>query len=113
MAALQDLRWEIQQQLHQLTSAADTDLLCKLAGSCKDEMEEDWPGEDATNVELFNFTVDFSRSKQLRSLEDQGMTHCSFFVTSLMNCNHHRQLEEVVKHLMKSTLIQWQRLNQK
>lgn len=73
MAALRDLRWEIQQQLHQLTSAADTDLLCNLAVSCKDEMEGDWPGEDATNVELFDFIVDFIRSKQLRGLEDQGM----------------------------------------
>lgn len=73
MAALQDLRWEIQQQLHQLTSDANTDLLCKIAVSCKEEMEQDWPGEDATNVELFDFIVDFIRSKQLRSLEDQGM----------------------------------------
>ena len=73
MAALQDLRWEIQQQLHQLTSDANKDLLCEIAASCKDEVEQDWPGEDATSVELFDFIVDFIRSRQLRTLEDQGM----------------------------------------
>lgn len=73
MSAVQDLRWEIQQLLHQLTSAANSSLLYKIAVSCKDEMEKDWPGEDATNAELLDFIVDFVRSKQLKGLEDQGM----------------------------------------
>jgi len=78
MAALQELRWEIQQQLHQLTISANTDLLYKLAISCQDEVEEELPGLGSTDVELFDFIVDFL-SKQLRSLEDQGLARLLVF----------------------------------
>lgn len=79
MTALRDLRWDIQQQLHQLASSANKDLLYKLAVSCQDEVEEDLPGVESTEVELFDFIVDFLRSKQLRSLEDQGMARLLVF----------------------------------
>lgn len=36
-------------------------------------MEEDWPGDNETNLEFFDFTFGFLRSKDLRSLQDQGM----------------------------------------
>lgn len=52
ISTIQNLRWEIQQELYQLTSAANIDLLFKLAMSCKDETEEAWPDENATYVEL-------------------------------------------------------------
>ena len=76
MAVLHALQWEIQQLLYQLTSAAGRDPLYKLALSLKDEVEDEGqlPGEESTEVELFDFIVDFLRSKQLRSLEDQGMS---------------------------------------
>lgn len=76
IAALRHLQWEIQQQLHQLTSSVDTALLYKIAVLWKDEMEADWPGEDATNVEASAFVVDFI-SKQLRSLKYLGMANLS------------------------------------
>lgn len=76
---LRDLRWEIQQELHQLTSARNRDLLYKLAESFKDEVGEDLPGAESTEVELFDFIVDFLRSPQLKSLEDQGMSRLLAF----------------------------------
>ncbi|XP_076733443.1 uncharacterized protein LOC143413911 [Maylandia zebra] len=79
MATLHDLQWEIQNQLHQLTRAANRDLLHKLAALCQEEEVEDVPGEDATEVELFDFIVDFLRSKRLKSLEDQGMSRLLAF----------------------------------
>lgn len=79
MAALRDLRWEIQQELHQLTSARNRDLLYKLAESCKDEVGEELPGAESTDIELYNFIVDFLRSPQLKSLEDQGMSRLLAF----------------------------------
>ncbi len=79
MAALHDLQWEIQQKLHQLTSVANRDLLYKLAVSCQEEVVEDLPDDDSTEVELFDFIVDFLRSKQLKSLEDQGMSRLLVF----------------------------------
>ncbi|KAL4008811.1 hypothetical protein ACER0C_002663 [Sarotherodon galilaeus] len=79
MATLHDLQWEIQNQLHQLTRVANRDLLHKLAVSCQEEEVEDVPGEDATEVELFDFIVDFLRSKRLKSLEDQGMSRLLAF----------------------------------
>lgn len=79
MAELYDLRWEIQQELHQLTSARNRDLLYKLAESFKEEVGEDFPGAESTEVELFDFIVDFLRSPQLKSLEDQGMSRLLFF----------------------------------
>lgn len=80
MTALRDLRWEIQQKLHQLTSAGCRDLLYKLAESLKEEVEEEeWPGAEPTEVDLYDFIVDYLRSPQLRSLEDQGMSHLLAF----------------------------------
>lgn len=37
------------------------------------------PGVEATHVELFDFIVEFLRSIQLRSLEDQGMARLLAF----------------------------------
>ncbi len=75
MAALHHLRWEIQHIFHQLTTAANTDLLYKLALLLKDDVdEEDLPGVELTEVKLFDFIVDFLRSNQQRSLENQGMS---------------------------------------
>uniref|UniRef100_A0AAV2LYQ6 Uncharacterized protein n=1 Tax=Knipowitschia caucasica TaxID=637954 RepID=A0AAV2LYQ6_KNICA len=79
MAVLRDLRWEIQQELHQLTSARNRDLLYKLVESFKDEVEEDLPGAESTEVELFDFIVDFLRSPHMKSLEDQGMSRLLAF----------------------------------
>lgn len=71
---LRDLTWEIQQALHQLTSSHNRALLCKLAESFKEEVGEDLPGAESTEVELFDFIVDFLRSPQVKDLEDQGMS---------------------------------------
>ncbi|KAK7907641.1 hypothetical protein WMY93_016253 [Mugilogobius chulae] len=79
MSTLRDLRWEIQQELHQLTSAHSRDLLYKLAESFKDEVQEELPGAESTEVELFDFIVDFLRSPQLKALEDQGMSRLLAF----------------------------------
>lgn len=79
MAALRGLRWEIEQELHQLTSAHNRDLLDKLAESFKDEVREGLPGADSTDVELYDFIVDFLRSPQLKNLEDQGMSRLLAF----------------------------------
>lgn len=60
-----------------MTGAANKDLLYKITVSCKEDMEEDWPGKDATNEELLDFTVDFVRGKQLRSLKGQRNGSCA------------------------------------
>lgn len=79
MSALQELRRGIQRQLHQLINSAMTDVLHKLAASIKDEVEEDLPGDDATEVELYDFIVDFLKGDELASQEDQGMTRLLVF----------------------------------
>lgn len=79
MSALQELRREIQRQLHQLISSADTDVLHQLAVSIKDEVKEDLPGDDAREVELYDFIVDFLKGDELASQEDQGMTRLLIF----------------------------------
>lgn len=73
MTTLRELRWEIQQQIHQLTSTSRTDILHSLAQSCKDDVTGEAPSRDATAVEFFDFLQDFLRSEGLRALEDQGM----------------------------------------
>uniref|UniRef100_A0AAV2LRQ4 PRD domain-containing protein n=1 Tax=Knipowitschia caucasica TaxID=637954 RepID=A0AAV2LRQ4_KNICA len=75
MSALHDLKWEIQRGLHLLTSAHSKDILYKLAESLQDEVEGETPGAESTEVELFDFIVDYMRSPQLKILEDQGMSH--------------------------------------
>lgn len=79
MTALQELRREIQRKLHQLINAARTDLLYKLVAAIKDEVQEEIPGENATEVELYDFIVDFMRSDELVSLEDRGMSRLLIF----------------------------------
>ena len=79
MSTLQELRRGIQRQLHHLISTARTDVLSKLAASIEDEAEEDLPGDDATEVELYDFIVDFLKGDELASLEDQGMTRLLIF----------------------------------
>lgn len=76
--SLQELRTGIQRQLH-LISCANTDVLYKLAASVKDEVKEDLPGDNATEVELYDFIVDFLRNDELTSQEDQGITHLLIF----------------------------------
>ncbi|KAK7886842.1 hypothetical protein WMY93_026463 [Mugilogobius chulae] len=78
MSTLRDLRWEIQQELHQLTSAHSRDLLYKLAESFKDEVQEELPGAESTEVELFDFIVDFLRSPQLKPLRTRDVSPARF-----------------------------------
>ncbi|KAJ8406029.1 hypothetical protein AAFF_G00309170 [Aldrovandia affinis] len=54
-------------------SSAKTDVIYKIATSFQDEVLGGLPGEGASDVELYDFIVDFLRSEQLRNLEDQGM----------------------------------------
>lgn len=79
MSALQELRRAIQRQLHQLISSASTDVLRQLAVSINDEVKEDLPGDDAREVELYDFIVDFLKGDELASQEDQGMTRLLIF----------------------------------
>ncbi|KAJ0063211.1 hypothetical protein NL108_013382 [Boleophthalmus pectinirostris] len=79
MSVLHDLRWEIQQELHQLTCSHSRDLLYKLAESFRNEVEEELPDAESTEVELFDFIVDFLRSPQLKRLKDQGMSRLLAF----------------------------------
>ncbi|KAI4807724.1 hypothetical protein KUCAC02_027512 [Chaenocephalus aceratus] len=94
MSAIKDLRRDIQRQLHQLINFNESDVL-----SIDDEAEEELPGDDATDVELYDFIVDFLKSNQLASQEDQGMSRLLVFndlITEL------QQLSEAVEeHLYK------------
>lgn len=58
MAALQELRWRIQRKLRELINTAKTEVLYKLADTIEDEVEDDPTGENATEVELYDFIVD-------------------------------------------------------
>ncbi len=60
-------------------ASANSDALYQLAVSIKDDVEEDLPGDDATDVELYDFIVDFLKSGELASGEDQGMSSLSVF----------------------------------
>ncbi|KAJ4924263.1 hypothetical protein JOQ06_000503 [Pogonophryne albipinna] len=94
MSAIKDLRRDIQMQLHQLINFNESDVLYKLAASIDDEAEEELPGDDATAVELYDFIVDFLKSDQLASQEDQGMSRLLVFndlITEL------QQLSEAVE----------------
>ncbi|KAK0134679.1 hypothetical protein N1851_029693 [Merluccius polli] len=93
MSALKDLRREIQRKLIKLTSFASTDALHKLAAAIEDVVEEEVPGEDSTELELFDFIMDAMNSDQLRSLEDQGMSRLLFF-NDLMSEQKQPQDEE-------------------
>lgn len=42
-------------------------------------MREDLPGAESTEVELFDFIVDFLRSPQMKNYEDQGMSRLPAF----------------------------------
>lgn len=86
MATWHDLQWEIQQQLNQLTSGANSELLHKLAISWQEEEVENLPRDDVTEIELFDFIFDFLRSKQLKSLEDQGMSPLLIGGRCMVNC---------------------------
>lgn len=63
MSDLRKLRRGIQRQLHQLINSTKTDVLYKLEASITEEVKEDLPGDDATEVELCDFTVDFLKSE--------------------------------------------------
>lgn len=70
MSAVQALRKEIQKRLHQLISSAKSVVLYKLAVSIKDEIKEDLPGDDVSEVGLYDFIADFLKSGELENLED-------------------------------------------
>lgn len=67
MNAVKELRRGIQQQLHQLIISTNSDAVYKLAMSIKDDIKEELPGDDATDVELYDFIVDVLRSEELAS----------------------------------------------
>lgn len=50
-----------------------------LAASIKDEVKEQGPDDNATEVELYDFIMDFVKSDQFASLEDQGMSRLLLF----------------------------------
>ncbi|XP_071321129.1 uncharacterized protein [Trachinotus anak] len=79
MSALGELRRGIQRQLHHLITSSNSEMLYKLAESIQDEIEEDVPGKDASDVELYDFIVDFLKSDELASREDQGMSSLLIF----------------------------------
>nr|XP_023686488.1 uncharacterized protein LOC111853611 [Paramormyrops kingsleyae] len=79
MTTLREVRQDIQGKLLQLIRAADTEVLYRLAASCKDEVAEELPERDAATVELFDYIMGFLRSEQLRSLEDQGLSRLLAF----------------------------------
>ncbi|KAJ4944415.1 hypothetical protein JOQ06_012959, partial [Pogonophryne albipinna] len=94
MSAIKDLRRHIQRQLHQLINFNESDVLYKLAAWIDDEAKEELPGDDATDVEHYDFIVDFLKSDQLASQEDQGMSRLLVFndlITEL------QQLSEAVE----------------
>lgn len=74
MSALKELRRGIRRQIHQLAICGDSDALYQLAKAIADDVKEDLPGDDATDVELYDFIVDFLKSDELASREDQGMS---------------------------------------
>ncbi|KAL7404818.1 hypothetical protein ABVT39_019385 [Epinephelus coioides] len=80
MAALQDVRRGIQRQIIKLTSSANTDMLHKLAATLEDLVkEEEVPGDEATELELFDFIMCVLNGDNLASQEDQGMAHLLLF----------------------------------
>lgn len=79
MSTIRELRRGIQQQLHQLIITSNSEMLYKLAESIQDKIEEDVPGKDASDVELYDFIVDFLKSDELASQEDQGMSSLLIF----------------------------------
>lgn len=79
MTTRRELLWDIQKELHRLISASRTDLLYRLAVSCEAEATEDLPEGGATEIEIFDFIVDFLKGEQLKHLEDQGMARLRDF----------------------------------
>lgn len=70
-APLRALLWDIQKQLHLLSE----EQLYSLASSLEDERGLEVPKVTGTNEpELFEFIVDYMKSDQLRTLEDEGMS---------------------------------------
>lgn len=59
--------------------SANSDILHKLAVAIKDDVKESLPGDDATDVDLYDFIVDYLRSDELASQEDQGMSSLLVF----------------------------------
>ena len=70
-APLRALLWDIQKQLHLLSE----EQLYNVASSLEDERGLEVPKVTGTNEpELFEFIVDYTKSDQLRTLEDEGMS---------------------------------------
>eukprot|EP00064_Thunnus_orientalis_P014258 superscaffoldBa00002457_g14300 len=99
-------------QLHQLINSAKTDVLYKLASSIKDETEEDLPGDDATEVELYDFIMDFVKSDELANQEDQGMACLLAFNDIIMELQQppaateeHRELVAETESLVAPTVV--------
>ncbi|KAL0176820.1 hypothetical protein M9458_029150, partial [Cirrhinus mrigala] len=59
MATLRELRWEIEKQLHLLVSTSNCKALYKVVQCCAEEEGEVVPGVEATEVELYDYIVDF------------------------------------------------------
>ncbi len=55
-------------------SSANSDALYQLAVSTKDDVEKDLPGDDAPDVELHDFMVDFLKSGELASRQVQPVS---------------------------------------
>lgn len=70
-APLPALLWDVKKQLHLLSE----EQLYSLASSLEDERGLEVPKVTGTNEpELFEFIVDYMKSDQLRTLEDEGMS---------------------------------------
>ena len=106
MSAIKDLRRDIQRQLHQLIISNESDVLYKLAASIDDEAEEELPGDDATDVELYDFIVDFLKSDQLASQEDQGMSRLLVFNDLITELQQLSEAEEEHRELNTETETQ-------
>ncbi|XP_047656302.1 alanine aminotransferase 1 isoform X2 [Tachysurus fulvidraco] len=74
MATLRELRWDIEKQLHLLVGELKHQVLYGVAEFCQKEGGEALPSVAATEVDLYDFIVDFLRGEHLQSLEDEGMS---------------------------------------
>lgn len=84
MSEIKEVQRGIQKQLRQLVISAQVNILQRLVVSIKDEVEEEVPGEEVTALELYDFIVDFVKSDQLASLEDQGLSRLLHFNDLIM-----------------------------
>ena len=103
MSALGELRRGIQQQLHQFIISSNSEMLYKLAESIQDEIEGGVPGKDASDLELYDFIVDFLKSDELASREDQGMSSLLIFKDLITGLQPSPVATEEQQELMEET----------